>query len=64
MYPEKLIGDYVTLYGICIAIGVLLCIFALRYFGKKIKVEARMGFVNMRLFYDEKEVDKIFMGLG
>ena len=32
--------------------------------GKKIKVEARMGFVNMRLFYDEKEVDKKFMGLG
>ena len=48
MYPETLIGDYVTLYGICIAIGVLLCIFALRYFGKKIKVDNKfLDFVEL-----------------
>lgn len=32
--------------------------------GKKILVEAKMGFVNMRLYYDGKLVKKIFMGLG
>ena len=39
MYPDFLIaGKYVTLYGICIAIGVVACIFLLRLLGKKIGV--------------------------
>lgn len=32
--------------------------------GKEIIIEAKMGFVNMRLYYDGKLVKKIFMGLG
>ena len=48
MYPKRLIGDYVTLYGICIAIGVLLCIFSLRYLGKKTKVNPKfLDFVEL-----------------
>lgn len=41
MYPKTLIGDYVTLYGICIAIGVLICIFMVRYFGKRYNVNQK-----------------------
>lgn len=49
MYPKRLIaGEYVTLYGICIAIGVLLCIYCLRYFGKKTKVNTKfLDFVEL-----------------
>ena len=49
MYPKRLIaGEYVTLYGICIAVGVLLCIFCLRYFGKKNKVDNKfLDFVEL-----------------
>ena len=48
MYPKTLIGDYVTLYGICIAIGVLLCIYCLRYFGKKTNVDRKfLDFVEL-----------------
>ena len=32
--------------------------------GKKVLVEAKMGYLNMRLYYDGKLVKKIFMGLG
>lgn len=35
MYNKPLIGNFVTLYGICIAIGILACILVLRFFGKK-----------------------------
>ena len=42
MYPDFLIaGKYVTLYGICIAIGVVCCIALLRFMGKKIGVDAK-----------------------
>ena len=42
MYPDFLIaGKYVTLYGICIAIGVVVCIILLRLLGKKIKVNPK-----------------------
>ena len=49
MYPKRLIaGEYVTLYGICIAIGVLLCIYCLRYFGKKTNVDRKfLDFVEL-----------------
>lgn len=41
MYKYTLIGDYVTIYGICIALGILLCIFSLRYFGKKTNIDPK-----------------------
>ena len=42
MYPDFLIaGKYVTLYGICIAIGVVACIVLLRILGKKIGVNPK-----------------------
>lgn len=41
MYPDTLIGNYVTLYGICIAVGVVCCIFVLRYLGKKCNVNKK-----------------------
>ena len=42
MYPDFLIaGKYVTLYGICIAIGVAACIFILRFMGKRSGVEPK-----------------------
>lgn len=41
MYSKPLIGDYVTLYGICIAIGILVCILALRWLGKKSNVDKK-----------------------
>ena len=41
MYKYPLIGDYVTLYGLCIAIGILLCILLLRWLGKKSGVDKK-----------------------
>jgi len=41
MYKDTLIGDYVTLYGICIAVGIVLCIFLLRWVGKKSGVDKK-----------------------
>ena len=41
MYKHPLIGDYVTLYGVCIAIGILLCIFLLRWAWKKSGVDKK-----------------------
>lgn len=42
MYPDFLIaGKYVTLYGICIAIGVVACILLLRFLGKKMKLDPK-----------------------
>lgn len=41
MYNKTFIGDYVNLYGISIAVGILLCIFVLRYLGKKQKVDSK-----------------------
>lgn len=42
MYPDGLIEiggkSYVTLYGICIAIGIILCIMTLHFLGNKLKV--------------------------
>lgn len=32
--------------------------------GKVILIEAKMGYANMKLYYDGKLVKKIFMGLG
>ncbi len=43
MYPDGLIEingkSYITLYGVCIAIGIVLCIMTLRFLGKKTKVD-------------------------
>lgn len=49
MYPDYLIADkYVTLYGICIAIGILACILILRYCGKRERIEQKfMDFVEI-----------------
>ena len=42
MFPDRLIaGKWVTLYGICIAIGIVACIFLLRKLGKKIGVDPK-----------------------
>ena len=41
MYKYPLIGDYVTLYGVCIAVGILLCILLLRWLGKKSGVDKK-----------------------
>lgn len=41
MYSKPLIGDFVTLYGICIAIGILVCIVVLRWLGKKTNVDKK-----------------------
>lgn len=41
MYKEPLIGNYVTLYGICIACGIVICILILRWLGKKKNVDAK-----------------------
>ena len=45
MFDEGLIKingkDYVTLYGICIAIGIIFCIWTLHILGKKLKVEKK-----------------------
>lgn len=49
MYPDYLIADrFVTLYGICIAIGILCCILILRYCGKRNRIEQKfMDFVEI-----------------
>lgn len=41
MYPNPLIGNYVTLYGICIAIGIVACILVLRWLGKVTNVNKK-----------------------
>lgn len=41
MYSKPLLGNYVTLYGICIAIGILVCILVLRWLGKKTNVDKK-----------------------
>lgn len=42
MYPDFLIaGKYVTLYGIMIALGIIVCILFLRYFGKRDKIDPK-----------------------
>ena len=42
MFPDRLIaGRWVTLYGICIGIGIIACIVLLRFMGKKIKVDPK-----------------------
>ena len=41
MYSKPLIGNFVTLYGICIAIGILVCIVVLRWLGKKTNVDKK-----------------------
>lgn len=45
MFDEGLIKingkDYVTLYGICIAIGIIFCIWTLHILGKRLKVEKK-----------------------
>lgn len=42
MYPDGLIKingeEYVTLYGLCIIVGIICCIFTLRFLGKKMNV--------------------------
>ena len=64
MYPDTLIGNYVTLYGICIAIGVVACIALLRILGKRLEIDKKfldyveilayivilIGFVSASLF--------------
>lgn len=49
MYSKPLLFDkYVTLYGICIAIGIAICILLLRFFGKKSKTDSKfMDFVEI-----------------
>ena len=49
MYPYFLINDkYVTLYGICIGIGIVACIFLLRFLGKRVKMDSQfLEFVEM-----------------
>lgn len=39
MYSEPLIGNYVTLYGICIAVGIIVCILIFRWLGKKSNID-------------------------
>lgn len=41
MYNKTFIGGYVNLYGISIAVGILICIFVLRFLGKKQKVDSK-----------------------
>jgi len=45
MYSDGLIKingkSYVTLYGLCIAIGIVACIFVLRFLGKKLKLDKK-----------------------
>lgn len=64
MYKYPLIGDYVTLYGICIAVGIVVCILILRWLGKKSNVDSKflefvetlgyvailIGFLSAKLF--------------
>lgn len=64
MYPNPLIGNYVTLYGICIAIGIVACILVLRWLGKVTNVNKKfldfvetlgyivilLGFLSAKLF--------------
>ena len=48
MYPKTVIGNYVTLYGVFIAIGIVACIFLLRFLGKKRNIDKKfMDFVEM-----------------
>ena len=48
MYPKTIIGNYVTLYGVFIAIGIIACIFLLRFLGKKRGIDKKfLDFVEM-----------------
>lgn len=48
MYPKTIIGNYVTLYGVFIAIGIIVCILLLRYIGKKRNIDKKfLDFVEM-----------------
>ena len=48
MYPKTIIGNYVTLYGVCIAIGIVLCIVLLRFLGKKKNIDKKfLDFVEL-----------------
>ena len=49
MYPDPFIGGrFVTLYGIMIAIGIVACIFFLRFLGKRAKIDAKfLDFVEL-----------------
>ena len=48
MYPKTIIGNYVTLYGVFIAIGIIVCILLLRFLGKKRGIDKKfMDFVEM-----------------
>lgn len=45
MFPDGLLKiggkDYLTLYGICIAIGIVLCIITLHFLGKKLNLDKK-----------------------
>ena len=48
MYNRTFIGEYVNLYGICIAVGILVCFLVLRFLGKKQKIDAKfMDFIEI-----------------
>jgi phosphatidylglycerol:prolipoprotein diacylglycerol transferase len=48
MYNRTFFGEYVNLYGISIAVGILVCFFVLRYLGKKQNVDTKfMNFVEV-----------------
>ena len=51
MYPKTLIGNYVTLYGICIAIGIVMCIVVLRFLGKRRNIDKKfLDFVELNAY--------------
>lgn len=54
MYPYPIIeiGKLsVHLYGVCIAVGILLCILVLRYYGKRLKVDQKfLDFVELNAY--------------
>lgn len=51
MYPKTLFGNYVTLYGVCIALGIVACIVVLRFLGKRRNIDKKfLDFVELNAY--------------